>query len=131
MGDQSDSRQTILIVDDEEGIRNLLGKFLERAGYDVLKAADGEEGIEVYRENADRLACSLVDVSMPGMDGIETCRRMRAIDPDGLLFVCSGMMDEQIRAFCEDCEGAPIHYVSKPFEFAVLVQKIRKAVGTA
>ena len=66
----------VLVVDDEWEIRDVLSKFLTEEGYEVLEASNGEEAIELAeRENPQVI---LLDVIMPGMDGIETCKRLKA-----------------------------------------------------
>jgi DNA-binding response OmpR family regulator len=68
--------EKVLVVDDEKSIRDLLNKFLEREGYEVILASNGEEAIELAeRENPHLI---LLDIMMPGLDGIETCRRLKA-----------------------------------------------------
>ena len=119
----------LLIVDDEEGIRSLLTTFLTRAGYTVLEAADGKEAVSIFEDRADDIDCAIVDMSMPQMDGLETCQKMREINADCPLFVCSGMVDDRVRQFCDESGGAPIDFISKPFQFRDLVAKIKDCIG--
>src|ERR1700687_3616724 len=73
------STTTILIVDDETQIRRVLRAGLSSQGYEILEAETGEEAIEtVLKQHPDLV---LLDVNMPGMGGIETCRRLRSIFP--------------------------------------------------
>ena len=74
------SGETILIVDDEESVRNSLAGVMKDEGYEVLTAASGREGIGLLHEAQPSLA--LLDIAMPEMDGIETLRRFREIRPD-------------------------------------------------
>ncbi len=68
--------EMVLVVDDELEIRDLLSSFLTEEGYEVILASDGEEAIELAkRETPDAI---LLDVRMPGIDGIEVCRRLKA-----------------------------------------------------
>ena len=66
----------ILVVDDEPNIREVVGLYLRREGYDVLSAADGEEGLELYRQGRPDLV--VLDLILPKLDGLEVCRRMQA-----------------------------------------------------
>ena len=66
----------ILVVDDEPNIREVIGLYLRGEGYEVLSAADGEEGIELYRRGRPDLV--VLDLIMPKLDGLEVCRRMQA-----------------------------------------------------
>jgi len=68
--------EKVLVVDDERQIRDLLGEFLEREGYEVLLSSAGEEAIELAERKIPHAI--LLDVKMPGIDGVETCRRLRA-----------------------------------------------------
>jgi DNA-binding response OmpR family regulator len=66
----------VLIVDDEKGVRDLLHSFLKAAGYQAIMASNGEEAIELAKSESPNAI--LLDVKMPGIDGVETCRRLRA-----------------------------------------------------
>jgi two-component system nitrogen regulation response regulator NtrX len=74
------SGETILIVDDEESVRNSLAGVMKDEGYEVVAAASGREGIDLLREAQPSIA--LLDIAMPEMDGIETLRRLKEIRPD-------------------------------------------------
>jgi CheY-like chemotaxis protein len=66
----------VLVVDDEQEIRDLLANFLSTEGYEVIVAANGEEAIELAKRENPQLI--LLDIEMPGVDGIETCKRLKA-----------------------------------------------------
>ena len=68
----------ILVVDDESRMRKLLRDFLEREGYVVLEAADGEEAVDMFYEHKE-IALILLDVMMPKMDGWAVCREVREV----------------------------------------------------
>ena len=72
---------TILVVDDEEMIRSFTMSALERYGYTVLLAPDGREGIRLFEERSNDIGLVLLDVAMPGIDGLETMERIREIRP--------------------------------------------------
>lgn len=90
-------RLRVLTIDDEEGVRGILSKFLERAGYRVETAAGGEEGIQKALANPPDLI--LLDVRMPGMDGIEVAERLRLLGPTMdipiMMFTGSDLSDEE------------------------------------
>lgn len=125
----AETEKTILVVDDEEGIRSLLRTFLTRAGYNVLDAANGEEAVELYRQRSNDISCAIVDMSMPRMDGIETCRMLQQIDPQCHMFICSGMVDDREQTVSEIADDTPVTFISKPFQFRDLVATIRDRVG--
>ncbi len=82
------SGEIILIVDDEESVRNSLAGVMKDEGYQVVTAASGREGIELLHENEPSLA--LLDIAMPGMDGIETLGRLKEIRPDMPVIMITG-----------------------------------------
>src|SRR5688500_273388 len=75
MSTMVNKQHKVLVVDDEEPIRELLKYNLEKAGYEVATAADGVKGVEIAKKFHPELV--LLDIMMPGMDGVETCRRIR------------------------------------------------------
>ena len=78
----------ILLIDDSPDVRAVLRVALESEGYSVLEAADGRDGVRLYRER--RPALVLVDIVMPEKDGIETVREILAIDPAAVIFTMTG-----------------------------------------
>ena len=68
----------VLVVDDEESLRQVIGIFLQREGFTPLTAANGTEGVALFREHAPGVVCVIVDKSMPGMDGVATAEAIRA-----------------------------------------------------
>jgi len=78
----------ILVIDDEQGIRNLLDTLLRRKGYDVLLAESGRKGLELFRrEHPDVI---LLDLKMPEMDGIAVLEQVRRLNPDQHVIVLTG-----------------------------------------
>lgn len=73
--------ETILVVDDEEMIKDLARDILARYGYTVLTAGGGEEAVEVYRRHTKEIAVVVLDIVMPDVDGREVFRRVREINP--------------------------------------------------
>ena len=82
------SRETILIVDDEESVRKSFADVMRDEGYEVIIASSGKEGIEVLNDTQPSLA--LLDIAMPDMDGIETLQRFREIRPDIPIIMVTG-----------------------------------------
>ena len=70
-------KRKVLVLEDEESIRSFLVLNMKRGGYEVIEAETGEQALEKYRENQD-LAVAILDVMLPGIDGYEVCRTMRA-----------------------------------------------------
>ena len=72
-------KRKILVLEDEENIRSFLVLNLKRSGYEVIEAETGEIALEKYHENQD-IAVAVLDVMLPGIDGFEVCRSIRATD---------------------------------------------------
>ena len=89
-------RGTVLVVDDEETVRSISKKLLSRLGLDVLTAEDGQVGLELYRERKDDIDVVLLDLTMPHMDGTETYRALRAVNPDVKVILASGYSESDI-----------------------------------
>jgi len=82
--------RTVLVVDDEEAIRTLTGKILERAGFNVLTAGDGVEGVNVFRDFDAQIAAVLLDLTMPKLSGPDVFRELRRIRGDVKVILTSG-----------------------------------------
>ncbi len=83
-------RETILVVDDEAIIRDLLSRVLEDLGYPVILARDGEEALEIFHTQHQSIDCVLLDMVLPNIDGAEVYAAMRELDPDVRVILCTG-----------------------------------------
>jgi PAS domain S-box-containing protein len=117
--------ETLLVVEDEEIVRNLMKRILERAGYRVLIASDGEEALARFRENND-ISLVLSDLVMPGKTGIEILEEIRSLKPDMKVIFISGYTRDiiHIKGVRED----KIDLITKPILNKELLQKIREAL---
>jgi DNA-binding response OmpR family regulator len=114
----------LLIAEDEESVRASLARALRREGYDVDEVGDG---LEAARLGADvEYALILLEVELPGIDGLEACRRIRAARPDAAILILSGR-DAELDAVAGLDAGAD-DYVSKPFRAAELLARVRAHV---
>jgi two-component system cell cycle sensor histidine kinase/response regulator CckA len=117
---------TVLLVDDEEAVREMIGEVLESEGFEVLRAEDGSRGVALFRDGGDRVDVVLLDLSMPGMSGEETFRRLREIDPGVRVILSSGYdHDEASGRF-----GAapPAGFIQKPYRPEQLVAEIGRCL---
>ncbi len=83
-----------MVVDDEPDFCEALVGFLEDKGYSVLEAHDGDQALAVYRQERPDLV--LLDMRMPGKDGLETLRDLRAFDPEARVIVVSAAQEEEL-----------------------------------
>ncbi|MCS6988152.1 MAG: PAS domain S-box protein [Chloroherpetonaceae bacterium] len=117
--------ETLLLVEDEPFLRNLLAKTLRSKGYKVIEAADGEEALNVFEKRHHEIDLVLTDMGMPNIDGYELLKKIRRKKKDARVVVMSGYMDsEQAQKLAKE----NIDVVSKPFEMAELSATIRNAL---
>lgn len=116
--------ETILIVEDEEAVRKLASKILEKHGYRVLTAAGGDEALGIVREHRGRIDLLLTDVIMPKMDGKSLYRKVAELRGDIRVLYMSGYTHDVIANHGVVEEG--INFIQKPFSFQTLTEKIRE-----
>ncbi len=115
---------TILVVDDEEPIRNAISRKLKAEGYNCAVAADGKEAL--WKAFAQDFALVLLDVKMPGMSGMEVLSRMIADHPDtGVVMITAG---GDTQTAVEAMKQGAYDYVTKPFNLDDLVMRVEKAL---
>ena len=118
---------TILLVDDEEAVRNIAARMLERCGFTVLRARDGREAVEIFRARTSEIVCVLLDLAMPRMDGEETYRELRRIHPGVRVVLASGYHDPEV---AQRFRGADLAgFIAKPYRVEVLSAKLREALA--
>lgn len=107
---------TVLVVDDDLTVQETLQRFLEQKGYEVHTAADGEAALEaVQRLGPDIM---LLDIRMPGMDGLEVLQRIRDEEIDVGVIMISGQADEETAR--RTLEQGAADYITKPFDLDYL-----------
>ncbi|MGJ3232026.1 MAG: cell cycle two-component system response regulator CpdR [Oceanicaulis sp.] len=119
----------ILLAEDDDSMRDFLGKALERAGHEVVRVADGEDGLDALGEQPGVFELLLTDIVMPGVDGIELARRAAEIDPGLKIMFITGFAAVALNAG----SGAPkqAKVLSKPFHLRDLVDEVAKVVEAA
>ncbi|MCY7394970.1 MAG: response regulator transcription factor [Nocardioides sp.] len=129
---------TVLVVDDDTTVREVVVSYLRAAGHDVLEAADGESGLRLVTDAPPQARVDLVvlDIMLPGIDGREVCRRLRsthrpALGPAVVMLSALGDADDRVLGL----EVGADDYVSKPFSARELVLRVesvlRRSVGGA
>ncbi|HET8584579.1 MAG TPA: response regulator, partial [Casimicrobiaceae bacterium] len=117
---------TVLLVEDETVVRQLVAEILESNGYTVLQAADGASAIEVLRRHVGGLDLLLTDVVMPGMSGRDVARAVTTMRPGTPVLYMSGYTDSAIDKHGVLDDG--VHFVQKPFSAAELTTRVREIV---
>jgi CheY-like chemotaxis protein len=112
---------TILVVDDDGAIRNLVVAILERNGYAVLTAEDGQAGVDLFRNNADTITAVVLDLMMPVMGGEEVFRLMNEMRPDIPIVISTGYGDTSVH---EQFSSALAGVIQKPYTAAMLVDML-------
>jgi CheY-like chemotaxis protein len=118
--------ECILVVEDDDALRRLLTVTLERAGYHVLLASNGAEGVARFAAHRGEIQLVITDLMMPVMDGIEAIRAIRAIDPAMRFVAVSGLATSAQRQNALR-EGAS-HFLAKPFTADLLLTTVGAAV---
>src|SRR3954468_5816334 len=113
-------RGTVLVVDDEPNIADLIELYLDREGFRVVKAGTGEEGVRAVAEHRPRLV--VLDVGLPDIDGLEVCRRLRRTSTIPVIFLTArdGEVDRVL-----GLELGADDYVTKPFSPPELVARVK------
>jgi DNA-binding response OmpR family regulator len=114
------SEQTIVIVEDDSSIADLVDLYLRQAGFRVLQASSGERGLQLVHQHDPSLV--ILDIGLPGIDGLEVCRRIRATSPVPVLFLTA--RDAELDRIVGLELGAD-DYVTKPFSPREIVARVR------
>ncbi|MEW6185715.1 MAG: response regulator [Thermodesulfobacteriota bacterium] len=121
--------ETILIVDDEEMIRQLGADILEDMGYNILSASRGEEALEIYKARGNRIDLVILDVIMPGMDGKETFLALKALNPGIKVLLSSGYSTDG--GVGEIIKKGVRGFIQKPYREEDLLRKVRELLDSS
>ena len=120
----------ILVIDDEKPVRNFLGSFLGKAGYEVVLASGGDEGIEIYGKTPQAFDLVITDLLMPDKDGIETIRSLKKLCSDVVIFAMSagGVVSPENYLSIADRLGV-LKTFQKPFSEDEVITAIKDTIG--
>lgn len=118
--------ETILVVEDEELLRELLLTILEEKGYHVLTAGDGLEAVEIYKAQHERISLVLTDMGLPKLDGWEVFQQMKAINPTVRAIMASGYFETALRL--EMLKAGAKDFIQKPYVPEKILNKIREVL---
>ena len=118
--------ETILVVDDEPFVRDLALDILSPAGYHVLMAKDGVEALHMYHAYKDSIDLLLLDIVMPKMNGKQVFDKIREINPEQKILICSGYDTEEL--YAQELIELGAEFTPKPFKMYGLLKKIRETL---
>jgi CheY-like chemotaxis protein len=118
--------EIILIVDDEEIIREITVAMLESLGFTALTASSGVEALEIYRQHGESICLVLLDQSMPDMDGVTTFRELIKIDPEIKVMLASGYSEVEIKGLYNGL--GLTGFIQKPYGLSQLTTEIQRVM---
>ncbi len=120
---------TILLVDDENGVRMVTARMLEQLGYHVLLAPSGSRALEIYPREQDRIDLVILDMLMPGMGGVETFQKLKEVDPKVRVLLSSGysLDGEAQQVMAAGARG----FIQKPYRLANLSHKVAEILAAS
>jgi CheY-like chemotaxis protein len=122
---EANKRGTVLLAEDEEDLRELLATEVAEAGYDVMSVPNGAAAVEAIQNRKVDLV--ITDYKMPVMDGLETTKLLRAIDPTLPIVVTTGYAGEDMQE--EFAKFGVRDFLVKPFELVDVLETTRRAIG--
>ena len=118
----------VLIIDDEFGVREALQDILENAGLTTVCAANGREGLLLYQSQQPNIDLVILDLSMPGLTGVETLTALRTLNPQVQVLLSSGY--NQGEALADMPLPQQVAFIQKPYSPKVLGAKVRQVLDT-
>ena len=109
-------RQKVLVVDDEEYVRGILRTMLEDLGYESIEASDGDEGLRLFEHARNNFVACIIDLTMPGMAGLELLELIRAQDATVPVLLVSGYARHEVRE--REARSKRVSFLQKPFTIA-------------
>jgi DNA-binding response OmpR family regulator len=116
--------ETLLIVENEAAIRNLLQMALQKNGYRVLTAESGREALDLVNAHSGPIHLLITDVMMPDIDGPELVRRLSTLRPDTRTLFMSGYMDDALGE--QGALPSNVNFIQKPFSPRTIAQRVRE-----
>ncbi len=120
--------ETILVIDDEEVVREMVCEIIKAQGYRVLSAASGEEGLEIFKQQPGGVDLVLLDMFMPGLDGEQTFTALRALDDKVRVLLSSGYARDEVCARMQ--ERGALGLIQKPYKYDALLDALRDCIDT-
>jgi len=116
----------VLVIDDEELIRESIQDILDMTGIPTICAADGRAGVEIFKTKRSAVRAILLDMFMPVMSGTETLRKIRELDPHIPVILSSGYNERETRSHLGHDQD--VIFLQKPYPIDTLIGKVRQAL---
>ncbi len=120
-----DNQTKVVIVDDEEEIREILGEVLQERKYDVRTFGNGREALDYFKENKGGCQIAIVDIAIPGLLGHKLIEELAKLDPDAKIIPVSAKYVDEVREKLQSVGFPPEKLVTKPFNLPVLIEQIK------
>ena len=117
-------KETIMLVDDEASLLDMISGLLLHEGYKVIRAESGEEALEKYARLKDAIDLVMLDLGMPGMGGIRCLQELKAMDPRVKVLICSGYIQYEFSGELQAMGAAD--FLAKPYRRAELLSVLRR-----
>jgi len=118
----------IMVVDDEAMVRSLCCALVDKIGFSHIASADGPSAIETYKREKDKISCVLLDISMPGMDGLEVLRGLQEVNPAVKIALSSGHAFDEVASHFAGCSIAG--FIQKPYHLEDLGKELRRIIAS-
>lgn len=129
VGHSSEAIGNILIIDDDSVVLETFGEILSTNGFQVFLAENGYEGVACYQTHQQSIDLAMIDMKMPGMNGIQTIAALREFDPDLKVILCSGYSESEVHS---NLNGESVTaFLQKPIRIAELITSIKSVLGSA
>jgi DNA-binding NtrC family response regulator len=120
--------ETVLLVEDEEILRELVKGPIEEKGYNVITARDGVEAINIFSQHKDRIALVLCDMGLPKLGGWDAFKIMKNLHPEVKVVFAIGYLDPELKA--EILKSGAIDFVQKPYDPDEIIKHIRDVIDS-
>ena len=127
VSDPASGKKTILVVDDEDLVRDMVTERLDFLGYKSITAVDGEHGVQVYKDRLNEIDLVILDFMMPGMNGVEAFEQLLDINPDVKVILSTGYTEDTVGAMFGDRKPAGI--LHKPYRTEILKQEMGRVLS--
>ena len=125
----SESRGTVLVVENEQLMLRLIERVFSQHGYQVLVAGDGEEAIQVYRIHKLEIDVVLLDVGLPKVNGVDVLYKMKSENPHVRVIIVSGFLAPELRTKMQ--QAGVEHFIDKPYMLDQVLETIQTLIETA